>query len=94
MPREITKAPAAVLDYHIDWTEYLGDSGDTIVASTWTVPTGLVKETDIFTTTRTSIVLSGGTTGVSYTVTNKVQLSGPAPYRYDVRSLIIKVQSR
>lgn len=57
------KDPDEVLDYEIDWSDFLGD--DTIDTSTWTMPTepdaALIKDSDSHTTTATTIWLSGGT---------------------------------
>lgn len=68
------KDPDEVADYEIDWTEQL--SGDTITASTWIVPTGITKDSDSNTTTSTTIWLSGGTTGTTYRLQNRVTTAG------------------
>ena len=64
------KDPNEVLDYVIDWSERLGD--DTITGSTWTVPTGITKDSDSSTDTATTIWLSGGTAGAQYVFTNRI----------------------
>lgn len=85
-----TKDPNAVLDYIIDWTEWLG-IGDTIKTSTWTVPTGLTKDSDSKTTTTATVWLSGGTAGQEYMVTNSIEtISG----RKEDRSFNIVVAQR
>lgn len=67
----IVKDPNSTKDYQIDFATE-GDSflidGDTLVAVDWTVPAGIVKETDVFTNTTATIWLSGGTVGVSYSI--------------------------
>lgn len=63
-----------ILDYTMDWSAWLGS--DTISTSSWTVPTGLTSVTTSNTTTSTTVWLSGGTTGVAYTVTNQIVTSG------------------
>lgn len=68
------KDPDAVLDYQIDWATWL--SGDTISTSTWIVPAGIVKDSDSFTTTATTIWLSGGTAGDRYNITNRIVTAG------------------
>ena len=83
------KDPDAVLDYTIDWSSWLGD--DTISASSWTVPSGLTKDSDSNTTTAATVWLSGGTEGVIYTVTNQITTAGG---RTDERSIKILVVER
>lgn len=60
-----------VLDYEIDWSSRL--LTDTIQSSTWIVPSGITKNSDSTTSTVTKIWLSGGTTGETYVLTNRVQ---------------------
>lgn len=65
------KDPQDIIDYRIDWSGWLRD-GDTIIASEWTVPDGIVSEQDSFNTTSTTIWLSGGSAGQSYSLTNHI----------------------
>jgi hypothetical protein len=65
-----TRDPNAVLDYAVDWSRWL--AGDEIATSDWTVPAPLTKVTDTKTTTKTTVWLSGGVAGESYTVTNRI----------------------
>lgn len=58
------KDPDAVKDYRIDLTEWL--SGDTISSTSWTVPSGITKDSDTNTTLTATIWLSGGTAGQEY----------------------------
>ena len=67
------KGPDEVLDYAGDWSDWLGS--DTIVTSTWTVPTGLTKDSDTATTTTTTVWLSGGTLGEQYDLEACVETS-------------------
>lgn len=62
------KDPDSVLSYGIDWQLWLG--AGIILTSAWTVPTGLTKVSESNTDKATAIVLSGGTIGASYDVTN------------------------
>jgi hypothetical protein len=62
MPSVWRHDPDAVLDYTIDWSQWLGD-GETIAASTWDVPAGLTEVDESETTTATSVRVSGGTAG-------------------------------
>lgn len=85
----IPKDPDALLDYAIDWTQWL--DGDTILTSDWTVAVGLTKESQFNTTTVATVWLSGGVAGTSYTVTNRITTAGG---RTDDRSITIRVKER
>ena len=52
--------PSSVLDYSIDWTNYL--KADVIVASSWVIesPLTMVANAESFTDTYTTILLQGG----------------------------------
>ncbi len=67
---QFSKDPDDVLDFELDWSDWLATS-ETISTSTWTVPTGIIKDTDTNTTTTTTIWLSGGTHGAAYQITNR-----------------------
>lgn len=64
------KDPDSVLDYVIDWSDWL--DGDTISTSTWATPSGITKDSDSNNTTTTTIWLSGGTLGKTYRITNRI----------------------
>jgi len=66
--------PNAVLDYSIDWTEWL--SGDAISTSSWIIPTGLSTTASSFGTATTIVWISGGTAGEIYDVTNRIVTTG------------------
>ena len=83
------KDPQAILDYSIDWSTWL--AGDTIATSTWTVPAGIVKDSDTNTATRTTIWLSGGSAGVAYSICNHITT---AALRQDDRTFIVQVEDR
>jgi hypothetical protein len=68
--REFRKDPDAVLDYAVDWSEWLDD--DTITASEWTVPDGITADSDSNTTTLATVWLSGGTLGQTYSLVNHI----------------------
>lgn len=68
------KDPASVLDYGIDWSDWLA-SGEIISTSTWTVPTGITKDSDSKGDESTIVWLSGGTAGMAYEITNKITTS-------------------
>lgn len=85
-----TKDPDAVLDYQIDWTAWL-TGGETITTSTWTLPTGITRNSDNHTTTMTTIWLSGGTAGTKYALVNRIVTSAA---RTDDRTITISVKER
>lgn len=67
------KDPDEVVNFGIDWVDYLGS--DTITGSSWTVPAGITQVSAVFTTTQATIKLSGGTLGSIYRVTNRITTS-------------------
>src|SRR5271166_6878394 len=92
-----SKDPKGVLDYLLDWTQYL-PVGDTITASTWSVAniqpadvTPLVVGTTTHTAATTTVWLSGGTVGVSYVVENQIVTTNG---RTDERSCKVTVKER
>lgn len=89
MTTEYTKDPAAVLDYGVDWSAWLGT--DTISSSTWTVPAGLTQSAATNDTTSTTVWLSGGTVGQRYSVVNRIVTTGG---RTDERTIRIVVVDR
>lgn len=60
------KDPEAVLDYSVDWSDWLGE--DTIASVDWTVPDGLTLESQTNSDTVATATLSGGTAATSYAV--------------------------
>lgn len=74
MPDQWLKDPDAVKDYQINWAARLA-AGETITTSTWEVTTGLTKDSDTHTDSTTTVWLSGGTVGVTYTATNRIVTS-------------------
>lgn len=83
------KDPQAKLDYGVDWSAWL--AGDMITASTWATDAGLSIEANSFTSTVTTVWVSGGTVGTSYKVTNHVTTQGGRENEY---SIVIVVQQR
>jgi len=73
---ERTKDPNEVVDYDRDWSDQMTDLSDTIVTSTWTVPSVITKDSSSNTTTRTKVWLSGGTSGETYTLLNRITTAG------------------
>ncbi len=89
---EYDKDPDAALDYGFNWTAWL-ETGDTILTSAWDVPSGLTLDNSSFTSTHTTVWLSGGTAGDKYLVRNRITTINN-PVRGDDRSLLIRVVER
>lgn len=86
---KFTKDPEAVLDYVVDWSDWL--EADTISASSWDAPTGITVVTDTNTTTTATVWLSGGTVGERYELTNEIVTDGG---RTDDRTIAILVKQK
>lgn len=84
-----TKKPAAVLDYLVDWSQWLAEN-DTIATATWDVPSGLTQPTPATSSTsKATAWIGGGTAGVDYIVTCSVTT---AQGRTDARSFVLRVR--
>ena len=72
--RQMTKYKDESLDYMLDWTKYLKNSGnDTIIASEWVEDSGgITIDSDTNTTKKTVVWLSAGSNGNTYTVENTI----------------------
>ena len=92
MPQSHRKDPDAVLDYSIDWSDWLTGS-EVIATSTWTVPSGITKDSDSNNDTLTVIWLSGGTAGVTYRLVNHIKTDS-SPVREEDRSISIYILER
>lgn len=68
------KAPSEVAHYRVLWSGEIGT--DTISTSTWEVPVGITKDSDSYTSNTATIVLSGGTSPVTYTLKNTIVTTG------------------
>jgi len=87
----VTKDANAVLDYTLDWSQWLA-TGDDLATSTWTTTTGLVKDSDVLDADNTTTVwLSGGTAGQTYVATNRITTTGG---RTEDRSITVFVTER
>lgn len=90
----IPKDPDAILQYGIDWTDWLS-AGETVTTSTFqveTTGTGLISlSNSIIFDNVTAVTISGGTTGTIYTVMNTITTSESWQ---DVRRFRVKVEDR
>lgn len=98
----IEKDSNAVLDYSVCWKDWLGT--DTIASVTWTVATGLTKDSQAVNSGAVTIDgvshpantvatawLSGGTAGATYSVACRVVTAGG---RTDERTFRVRVVER
>jgi hypothetical protein len=85
------KDPDDSLDYAIDMAQQMTLDGDTIASVVWSVPTGLTEGASTVTTTKVSVVLSGGTAGSSYDITGTITTAGGRVYE---RSFTVEVVDR
>lgn len=87
------KDPNAVLDYTIDWSDWLA-TGESISTSMWTItPTGLTEDSETEDLTSATIWLSGGTAGTTYTLVNRIVTDNATP-RTEDRTIAIHVKER
>lgn len=83
------KDPDDILDYSINWGDWLGS--DTISAVDWIVPPGMTMQSSEFTTTVTTIWVSGGVDGVTYSIVCRITT---AAGRQVDRTVNLKVKTR
>jgi len=83
------KDPDEVLDFRIDWSDWL--AGDTISSATWTVPAGLTKDSEARDDSSTTVGLSGGADETDYRI---VCVITTAAGRTFVSVVMIEVRAR
>lgn len=81
------KDPDEIADYQIDWVGRL--DGDSIAASTWVVPSGIIKDSDTFASTSTTIWLSGGAAGETYVLVNRITTVGGREFDEPVQLRVV-----
>lgn len=94
MSKNFLKDPDAVLDYAVDWSDFLSatDPSDTITESSWTSDdSGITIDSDSSTDTEAKVWLSGGTVGKRYALTNHILTAGG---REDDRTIYIRVRQK
>ncbi len=83
------KAPGAVEDYTVDWVDFL-NTGVTISTSTWAADSGITIDSDSKSTTATTVILSSGTHGKSYIITNTVTLSDSVVSKRAIKITVVR----
>lgn len=86
----IDKDPDAVLDYTLDWVDWLSDVSDTISSATVTV-NGITKDSQTNDTTKVTAWLSGGSVGQMPSATYRIVTAGG---RTDERSIYFNIKQR
>ena len=90
------KDPNEVLDYTVDWqgaNNPVLETAETITTATWTVPSGLTKDSESNTNTTATVVLSGGTAGETYEITSNI-VTNNTPARTYERGINLDVRER
>lgn len=90
MAVDFVKDPDAVLDFMFDWSGWLS-SGEQIQTSTMIVSAGINLDSSTNTSSKATAWISGGTSGVPYTITNRIVTNQG---RTDDRSMTIRVTDR
>lgn len=90
--KEFIHAPSSKLDYGFDW-KTLGwlETGETITSSSWAIPSNLIKSDERNVNGVTSVMIDGGVSGTSYTITNTITTSNS---RIDSRSIKLTCRQR
>ena len=83
------KDPSDVVWYQVNCVGLLG--GDTLATAVFSVPDGLTKEAESFTTTEARVKLSGGTADTTYPVMLDVTTAGGQTFQ---RTITLKVQQQ
>lgn len=86
------KDPQAVLDYSVDWTDFL-ETNETIFSSQWFNPEGITVDSNGHTDKVATVWLSGGTLGQSYELVNRITTDNN-PARVDERTIIISIVNK
>jgi len=87
---QFLKDPDAVLDYAMDWSDWLDDA-ETINSHTVTVDEGLTKDSDSESDGIVTIWLSGGTANTTYNIAVKIVTSAS---RTDERTFRVNILQR
>lgn len=86
----LIKAPNDNFPFSVDWTAEIG--ADTISSSTWTLETGITNDGDSDDSAQTTTIdVSGGVAGKTYTLTNQIATAAGDVYEKDLH---LKVQKQ
>lgn len=82
--------PDALLDYAVDWSDYLA-TGDFIVSAETSAQSGITIASQSFTSAIHTIFLEGGTEGEEYEITSRIFTNGG---RRDDRTFLIIIEEK
>ena len=87
-----TKDPDALIDYIVEWSEWM-PTGDNLVSANTTAQSGITVDSQAVTTASAlhTIWLSGGAPGTTYRITSRIYTNGG---RRDERSFFVRVRER
>jgi hypothetical protein len=87
----IMKDPNAILDYTVDWVNWLAEISDALSSHSVICPAGITCTSSVISGTGVVIWLSGGTEGTTYQIVCRVVTDGG---RTDDRSIFIQIKER
>lgn len=87
----IKKDPNAVLDYTVDWTDWLTPVADVIVSVEWVPSTGITVVSSSNTSTTATAFVSGGVVDADEFVTCRITTAGG---RTDDRTIYFSMTER
>lgn len=87
----ILKDPSAVLDYTLDWTDWLAGAADSLATLTVSATNGCVVDRVQISINLTTAWISGGTVGTTSVVTFHITTFDG---RADDRSIYVKIRER
>jgi len=90
IPEAPNKDPSSTIDYGVYWGDWLA-ADDSITASEWIIEGGLVSVSESNSETNTSVMTTGGISGVQSTATNRITTSAG---RIEERSMLILCENR
>jgi hypothetical protein len=87
----IVKDPDAVLDYALDWTDWLGAT-DILIDAAWDITNGAAVESSLIHNNKVAVVwISGGDVGTQCALRCRITTVGG---RIDDRTVFLKIKER
>ena len=90
MTTRFRKDPDAILDYKVDWTNWL-PTGDTIVSAQAIADTGITVISETYTSADHTFWLGGGTINTTYNVISRIWTAGG---RRNDQTLVFSIENR
>ena len=87
--KQFTIDPDDKMEYGFNWADWL-PTGTTIASSAWMItPTGPTLSSDSNSTTATVVYVNGCADGVTYTLTNRITVSGTVTRTKDLSMTLV-----